>query len=57
MSNKEIKQLIDLAKELKKNVTKEIALDSFVSAGIMNKKGEFTKPYKSLNEVFVKTKH
>jgi hypothetical protein len=52
MSDKELKKLADLAKEkLKSGITREQALESFVSAGIMNEKGEFTKPYTILESV------
>jgi hypothetical protein len=55
MSDKDIKKLVDLAKaKLKVTPTKEEALQSFVSAGIMNDKGEFTEPYAILSKV-VKT--
>jgi len=55
MNEKEIKQLIDLAKSLKNNISKEIAMTSFVSAGILNDKGDFTKPYEELNKVVLET--
>ena len=55
MNEKEIKQLIDLAKSLKNNISKEIALTSFVSAGILDDKGVYTKPYKELNKVILDT--
>lgn len=49
MSNKDIQRLIDLAKEgIKKETTKEEALDSLVSAGILNKRGNYTKNYPNL---------
>jgi hypothetical protein len=52
MSNKDIKKLVDMAKaKLKEKPTKEEALQSFVSAGIMNAKGEFTAPYAILSKV------
>jgi hypothetical protein len=50
MSDKEIKQLVELAKQLKKEITKENALASFVSAGILDSSGDFTKPYKALKD-------
>ena len=37
MSEKEIKQLTNLAKDLKKKISKESALATFVSAGILTK--------------------
>jgi len=49
MSEKDIKKLTDLAKKrIKEGVTKEEALKTFVMAGILNSKGEFTRPYKHL---------
>jgi hypothetical protein len=52
ISDQDIKRLIDLAKEkLKAGITKEQALQSFIDAGIMNDKGEFTKPYAILESV------
>ncbi|KAA2241370.1 hypothetical protein F0L74_15825 [Chitinophaga agrisoli] len=37
---------------LKKKVTKEEALSSFMRAGILDKNGNFTEPYKELAKVF-----
>ncbi len=52
MSNKDIKRLKDLAKKrLKEGVTKERALQTFVSAGILNEQGQFTKAYSTLASV------
>ena len=52
MSGKDIKQLVELAKKkLKENRTKEEALAELISAGIMTKKGNFTKPYKNLSKI------
>jgi len=49
MNDKDFQKLMDLAdKELKKKVTKEEALRSFVSAGILDTEGNFTKPYEHL---------
>lgn len=49
MSEKDIQNLIELAKQkLRENVTREQALASFVAAGILDNKGEFTKPYEHL---------
>jgi hypothetical protein len=49
MSDKEIKKLTDLAKRIQKEKrTKEEALAILVSAGIMTKKGNHTKPYRDL---------
>jgi len=52
MSNKELKKLSDIANDkIKTGVTKEEALKSFVAAGIMNDKGQYTKPYAILETV------
>lgn len=52
MSNKDISNLTELARQqLKKGVTKEEALRSFIRAGILDKKGKFTKPYENLSRV------
>jgi hypothetical protein len=49
MSEKEIKQLTDLAKNrLKKQVSKEEALHTFVMAGILDNEGQFTENYPHL---------
>lgn len=49
MSNKDMQRLIDLAKNtLKKGVTKEEAMDRLVSAGILDKDGNYTKHYPNL---------
>jgi hypothetical protein len=53
MSEKEIKQLTNLAKDLKKKISKESALATFVSAGILTNEGEFTTPYSALKSVIV----
>ena len=53
MSEKEIKQLTNLAKDLKKKISKESALATFVSAGILTNEGNFTTPYNALNSVIV----
>ena len=53
MSEKEIKRLIDLAKErLKKQVSREEALHTFVMAGILDNKGRFTDNYPHLADAF-----
>ena len=55
MSDQDLKRLSDLAKEkLKAGATKQQALQSFIDAGIMNKKGEYTKPYSILENVVKK---
>ncbi len=52
MSNKEIKLLTELAKKLKaEKLTNEKVISSFVSAGILTKQGNFTKPYNKLKSV------
>jgi hypothetical protein len=49
MSEKDLDVLIALAQEkLKKVISKEEALSSFMTAGIMDAKGEYTEPYKEL---------
>ena len=55
MNEKEIKRLIDLAKKLKDNISKEKVLASLVSAGILDDKGDYTKPYDKLNKVVLET--
>ncbi len=56
MNEKEIKRLIDLAKNLKNNISKERVLASFISAGILDKKGEYTEPYNKLNDIILESK-
>ncbi|WP_294825265.1 hypothetical protein [uncultured Flavobacterium sp.] len=54
MNDREIKLLIDLAKKLKEEtISKEEAMASFVSAGILDEKGEFTKHYSELRSYIV----
>lgn len=49
MSEKEIKRLTDLAKErLKKQVSRDDALHTFVMAGILDNKGRFTDNFPHL---------
>lgn len=49
MSNKDIQRLIDLANNKRKNSgTKEDAMDRLVSAGILDKNGNYTKHYPHL---------
>jgi hypothetical protein len=56
MSDQDLKRLSDLAKNKRKaGVTREQALKSFISIGIMNEKGEFTKPYAILESVIKKS--
>jgi hypothetical protein len=51
MSEKDVQVLIDLAEELAKTLTKEEALKSLVAAGILDKNGNYTKPYKELGKI------
>lgn len=51
MTDKDIQVLADLfARNLEKakNISKEEALRSFMNAGILDSKGNFTEPYKHL---------
>jgi len=49
MSEKDLQKLQDLANDkLEKGVTKAEALRSLINAGILNKKGKFTKQYQTL---------
>jgi len=49
MSEKDIKNLMDLAdQQLKKGFTREEARQSLVSAGILDKDGNYTAPYQNL---------
>ncbi|SES23439.1 hypothetical protein [Pedobacter rhizosphaerae] len=49
MSNKDRQKLIDLADAIRKvTSTKTQALDRLVNAGILNKKGHYTKHYPTL---------
>jgi hypothetical protein len=57
MNDKEIKMIIQLAKRLKhEGRSKEKALKTFVSAGILNENGDFTKPYHNLKNVITERK-
>ena len=52
MTDADLKLLLDLAEsELKKKVTREEALQDFIDAGIMDKDGTYTEPYKDLAKV------
>jgi len=53
MSSKDVQELIDMAKKLEKDLTKEEALKSLVAAGILDEAGNYTKPYKELGKVQV----
>ena len=53
MSEKEFQSLMDLMKwEAEKVLTKEEALAELISAGILNKDGKYTEPYKDLNFIW-----
>jgi hypothetical protein len=55
MSQKEINKLIELAQEkIKNGVSKEEALETFIGAGILDEKAQFTKAYEHLETVIVK---
>ena len=52
MTDTQYKKLREfLAEELKKPVTREEALQNFIDAGIMDKDGNFTEPYKNLAKI------
>jgi hypothetical protein len=51
MSEKDLQVLIDLAKELEKGLTKEEALKSLISAGILDDAGNYTQPYRELGKI------
>ena len=56
MSDQDIRRLSDLVKNRRKaGVTREQALKSFMAIGVMNEKGEFTKPYAILESVIKKS--
>ena len=50
MNEKDLQILIELAKELEKELTPEVALKSFVSAGILDEAGNYTQHYKELEK-------
>lgn len=57
MKQASIDKLIELSKEeleKSKTRTKEESLNTLVQAGIMTKKGKFTKPYKELSKIIKK---
>ena len=57
MSQKEINQLTELAQEeLKKDVSREEALDTFVQAGILDPNAKFTSPYEHLESYISESK-
>lgn len=52
MSDKDIELLIELANaKLNRGVSEGEALISFVNAGILNHEGNYTEPYKDLEEI------
>ena len=52
MNDKEIKMIIELAKRLKEEKKSDSKImESFISAGILNEKGDLTKPYYTLNSI------
>jgi hypothetical protein len=54
----QIDLLMDLAKEIQSQKRdKSEVLATFQGAGILNKKGEFTKPYRHLAKVVKKIEH
>ncbi len=55
MSENEVKHTINLIKQLKKNVSKDSAMASFVGAGILKKDGNFTKTYSNLKNIISET--
>jgi len=55
MKDKDIKQLIKLAQRLNKDISKRSAMNSLVSAGILTKDGDFTKPYNGLKSIVVES--
>ncbi len=57
MSDKEIKQLTNLAVNLKKKISRESALATFVSAGILDSKGDFTTPYNDLKTIVIESRN
>jgi len=57
MESNQIKLLYELAKKLKSQENdKAKALTSLQSAKILDKRGRFTKPYRNLEKVVLKTK-
>ena len=49
MNEEDYNILIAIVQEkIKKGVTREEALNSFISAGIMDANGDYTEPYKEL---------
>lgn len=57
MDNNDIKWIEELAlKKLKEGVSKEEALRSLQSAGILDSNGEFTEPYQNLGRYIASAK-
>ncbi len=56
MDDNNVKQLKDLFGRLRRDNSRETAMETFVGAGILDKKGEFTKPYSGLKTIFVGAK-
>jgi len=55
MSEEDIRNLENIAIEkLKKGVTREEALQAFIRAGILDKNGNYTEPYKILAKAIQK---
>lgn len=52
MNDKDLDILIQLAEEkLKMGISREDALNSFVTAGIMDENGQYTEPYRELKNL------
>jgi hypothetical protein len=57
MSEEDIKRLRDIARErLKKGFTREEALEALMRAGILDKDGNHTPPYRNLDKIFIRRK-
>jgi hypothetical protein len=55
MDDKDYQKLMEIAeKRLKKGYTEEEAQRALYNAGIYDKNGNFTKPYKNLDKIFIK---
>jgi hypothetical protein len=55
MDDKDFQLLMDLFERLEKEaktLTKEQAQENLYSAGILDKKGKFTKPYRNIGRYF-----
>ncbi len=52
MNDKDLDLLTQLAEDkLKMGISREDALNSFVTAGIMDENGQYTKPYRELENL------